>query len=68
MKLKFVNDTYGHEMGDRLIERIAGTIRLVAANDNDNVRTYRYGGDEFIMIIPDGTRTMHLALLTDGIS
>ena len=54
-QLKFVNDTYGHEKGDRLIAKIAGTIRLAAANDNDNVRTYRYGGDEFIMIIPDGT-------------
>ena len=54
-QLKFVNDTYGHGKGDRLIARIAGTIRLAAANDNDNVRVYRYGGDEFIMIIPDGT-------------
>lgn len=53
-QLKYVNDTYGHREGDRLIERIAGTIRLVAANNN--VSTYRYGGDEFVMIIPDGTR------------
>lgn len=62
-ELKFVNDTYGHEMGDRLIARIAGTIRLVAANDNDNVRTYRYGGDEFIMIIPDGTEDDALSFI-----
>ena len=62
-ELKFVNDTYGHEEGDRLIERIAGTIRLVAANDNDNVRKYRYGGDEFIMIIPDGTEDDALSFI-----
>ena len=62
-QLKFVNDTYGHGQGDRLIARVAGTIRLVAANDNDNVRTYRYGGDEFIMIIPDGTKEEALSLI-----
>ena len=62
-QLKFVNDTYGHGQGDRLIARIAGTIRLVAANDNDNVRTYRYGGDEFVMIIPDGTKEEALSFI-----
>lgn len=62
-QLKFVNDTYGHGQGDRLIARIAGTIRLVAANDNDNVRTYRYGGDEFVMIIPDGTKEAALGFI-----
>ena len=62
-QLKFVNDTYGHGQGDRLIARIAGTIRLVAANDNDNVRTYRYGGDEFVMIIPDGTKEAALSFI-----
>lgn len=60
-QLKFVNDTYGHGQGDRLIARIAGTIRLVAANDN--VRTYRYGGDEFVMIIPDGTKEAALSFI-----
>ena len=62
-QLKFVNDTYGHGKGDRLIARIAGTIRLAAANDNDNVRVYRYGGDEFIMIIPDGTEDDALSFI-----
>ena len=62
-QLKFVNDTYGHERGDRLIARIAGTIRLVSANDNDNARTYRYGGDEFIMIIPDGTEEVAISFI-----
>ena len=60
-QLKFVNDTYGHGQGDRLIARVAGTIRLVAANDN--VRTYRYGGDEFVMIIPDGTKEAALSFI-----
>ena len=62
-QLKFVNDTYGHEQGDRLIAKIAGTIRLVSANDNDNARTYRYGGDEFIMIIPDGTEEVAISFI-----
>ena len=44
-------------------ETLAGTIRLAAANDNDNVRVYRYGGDEFIMIIPDGTEDDALSFI-----
>ena len=44
-------------------EFIISGFRLVAANDNDNVRTYRYGGDEFIMIIPDGTEDDALSFI-----
>ena len=52
-RLKYVNDTYGHLYGDQLIIRIADSIRMVAG---EGMCAYRYGGDEFLMIIPDGTK------------
>lgn len=50
--LKRVNDKYGHMAGDRLIIKVAESIRNVKENGNIAIR---YGGDEFIMIIPHGT-------------
>lgn len=46
--LKKTNDTYGHEYGDKLIHAIADSIRQF---NNDNDKTYRIGGDEFVMVM-----------------
>lgn len=51
-RLKYVNDTYGHMAGDLLIAKVAETIKKVS--DAKSV-AYRYGGDEFIMLMKDGT-------------
>ena len=45
--LKKMNDTYGHEAGDRLIIKGADSIRKVTSS---TVHGYRMGGDEFLMI------------------
>jgi len=47
---KAINDTYGHQVGDRVIQTIADTLHeaLRAAD-----RLYRLGGDEFATILPE---------------
>jgi diguanylate cyclase (GGDEF)-like protein len=51
---KEVNDTYGHIIGDKVLkcltERVKGTIRPYDLFS-------RYGGEEFILLIPDITET-----------
>ena len=51
-RLKYVNDTFGHLSGDFLIVKIAESIKQVCG---EQAEVFRYGGDEFIMIIKDGT-------------
>jgi diguanylate cyclase (GGDEF)-like protein len=45
---KAINDTYGHQVGDVVIQTIAGALHTaLRAND----RLYRLGGDEFATIL-----------------
>jgi len=46
---KNVNDTYGHEVGDRAIISCANTFKSIARH-SDIVT--RYGGEEFIILLP----------------
>lgn len=43
--LKRVNDTFGHQAGDRLLELIGGCLR-------HGGEAYRVGGDEFALLLP----------------
>lgn len=47
--LKLVNDSFGHDLGDVLLNKAAETIKK-ACRDNDIIA--RIGGDEFILILP----------------
>lgn len=59
---KAVNDTYGHDAGDRLLQDVAQRIAAGCAQE----RAFRIGGDEFAVIALDldagGTRDLVLRL------
>ena len=47
--LKFVNDTFGHSRGDKLLKDIAKILRSVSRKED---AVSRIGGDEFAIILP----------------
>ena len=46
---KLVNDTHGHSIGDRILQRMANTI---AQQCRETDFPTRYGGEEFAVIVP----------------
>lgn len=50
---KRINDTYGHDSGDKVLKHLAAVLK--EANDDKNL-VGRYGGEEFIIVMP-GTDT-----------
>lgn len=50
---KLVNDTFGHEMGDWVLKMVANTL-TAARRDADVVA--RFGGEEFVIMLPETTR------------
>lgn len=47
---KEVNDTLGHQVGDKVLHVVAGIIQ---GNLRKTDYGFRYGGDEFVVILPD---------------
>jgi diguanylate cyclase (GGDEF)-like protein len=51
--LKQVNDRFGHLAGDRLVSEMAGTLRGRDRGVRASDIVVRYGGDEFVVLMPD---------------
>jgi diguanylate cyclase (GGDEF)-like protein len=51
---KEYNDRHGHQEGDRVLKEVTSTIER-SLRDYDKIHLYRYGGEEFVVIIPDIT-------------
>jgi diguanylate cyclase (GGDEF)-like protein len=47
---KAFNDTYGHPAGDACLKRVAACVRAELRNDAD--LGVRYGGEEFLLLLP----------------
>ena len=45
--LKYMNDNFGHEAGDKLIRKAAESMKRIQAR---NVMPFRVGGDEFVIV------------------
>ncbi|MRX10535.1 diguanylate cyclase [Pseudoduganella sp. FT25W] len=48
---KAVNDTYGHYGGDAVLQRFAALLQSMTRDSIDSV--VRYGGEEFLLILPE---------------
>lgn len=49
-RFKVINDTYGHDVGDAVLKKVAA---LLKSNFRANDRICRIGGDEFVVIMND---------------
>jgi len=52
-RFKKVNDTYGHDVGDRVLNAIG---KFLQQNIRDVDVIARYGGEEFVMMIPEAAK------------
>jgi len=57
---KQINDTHGHEVGDSVLQSISAILENVRAYDN----VARWGGEEFLLILPSASVSEALEVAT----
>ncbi len=60
-KLKFINDNFGHPVGDAAIRQVATILKTILRSGDTAAR---YGGEEFAVILPE-TSLLEAALIAD---
>lgn len=63
-KFKPINDSYGHDMGDKVLKVVASRL-LATTRDTDTVA--RLGGDEFAVLLPNISADSSSSTLADSI-
>lgn len=61
---KFINDTYGHDIGDDVIRATAERLRHF---EGSHLKLGRFGGDEFILVLTKDCQSDQIKTLGDGI-
>ena len=51
-RFKALNDRQGHQVGDRVLREVAGTL---ARESRTSDAVYRYGGEEFLVLLAEQT-------------
>nr|MBA3820490.1 GGDEF domain-containing protein [Deltaproteobacteria bacterium] len=64
-RLKLINDSLGHEAGDRAIRRTADAL-AGAAHSLAGAHVYRVGGDEFCVVLVGAGTATAVALATEA--
>lgn len=63
-RFKPINDTYGHDMGDKLLKEVAARLqRCIRSKDH----AFRIGGDEFALLVSADLDEAHCQQLRDRI-
>lgn len=63
-EFKKINDTHGHEVGDRVLQMTAGRLKE-ATRDDDTV--CRHGGDEFLFLLMNTESEHDIAVVAEKI-
>lgn len=63
-KFKRINDSYGHGIGDRVLQAVGQRLTQCTRSD-DTVS--RYGGDEFLYLLMEIKDEVHVALVAEKI-
>jgi diguanylate cyclase len=63
-RFKHVNDTFGHSVGDKLLQQVA--VRLLACLRASDTAC-RYGGDEFVVLLPELDSRDGVVVVADNI-
>ncbi|WP_018137697.1 MULTISPECIES: EAL domain-containing protein [unclassified Thioalkalivibrio] len=61
---KMINDTFGHHEGDELLREVAQRLKDAAGND---ATIGRFGGDEFMILVPEITDELQIGELAQEI-
>ena len=61
---KPINDTYGHAMGDTLLQQVSATIKNSLRKED---LTCRFGGDEFIILLPSIAKRNNAAVVAEKV-
>ena len=60
-KFKNINDNYGHNIGDIMLVEFTNDLKSILLRKQDIIT--RYGGDEFVVVLPDTSKEKAMNLM-----